>query len=143
MEAPIGTIIVWTTTSFPSGWQLCDGSNGTPDLRNKFARGASVDADLPLSGGAESHSHTLPSTSARASHDHGGSASGSCGGPSSTEWGTVGTYSATVASSGHNHSGVNVAIGGADSHSHTIGNAGSSNNLPTHIKLYFIMKISN
>ncbi|HQZ60518.1 MAG TPA: hypothetical protein PLQ39_12655, partial [Acinetobacter sp.] len=27
----------------PSGWNLCDGTNGTPDLRDKFIVGASQD----------------------------------------------------------------------------------------------------
>ena len=33
---PIGGIIMWRGTTPPSGWQLCDGSNGTPDLRGRF-----------------------------------------------------------------------------------------------------------
>lgn len=42
---PIGGIIMWSGSiaSIPSGWELCDGSNGTPDLTNKFIIGASVD----------------------------------------------------------------------------------------------------
>lgn len=36
---PQGTVVMWTGTveDIPSGWKLCDGTNGTPDLRNKFA----------------------------------------------------------------------------------------------------------
>jgi hypothetical protein len=39
---PIGTIKLWFNTyaSIPTGWQYCDGTNGTPDLRNKFVIGA-------------------------------------------------------------------------------------------------------
>ena len=34
---PVGGIIMWTGTSLPSSnWALCDGTNGTPDLRNRF-----------------------------------------------------------------------------------------------------------
>lgn len=42
IKAPIGTIVIWSgaITDIPSGWQLCDGTNGTPDLRNKFVLGA-------------------------------------------------------------------------------------------------------
>ncbi len=34
--------IMWSGTiaTIPSGWYLCNGSNGTPDLRNKFVIGA-------------------------------------------------------------------------------------------------------
>lgn len=53
---PIGTILPYTgsLSSIPSGWRLCDGSNGTPDLRNRFVMGwgsksvgSYVDAGLP------------------------------------------------------------------------------------------------
>ncbi|HEM7566966.1 TPA: tail fiber protein [Serratia marcescens] len=36
-----GMIIMFSGTSAPSGWVLCDGNNGTPDLRNKFIKAAS------------------------------------------------------------------------------------------------------
>jgi microcystin-dependent protein len=40
---PIGGIIMWSGTiaNIPTpGWALCDGSNSTPDLRNRFIVGA-------------------------------------------------------------------------------------------------------
>lgn len=39
---PFNTIAIWvgSVASIPTGWQLCDGTNGTPDLRNKFLVGA-------------------------------------------------------------------------------------------------------
>ncbi|WP_250630548.1 hypothetical protein [Rhodoflexus caldus] len=39
---PIGGIIMWSGSiaSIPAGWSLCDGSNGTPDLRDRFIVGA-------------------------------------------------------------------------------------------------------
>lgn len=37
-----GTIIMFHGTQAPSGWSLCDGTNGTPDLRDRFIIGASV-----------------------------------------------------------------------------------------------------
>jgi microcystin-dependent protein len=33
---PAGAILMWSGSSIPSGWALCDGSNGTPDLRGRF-----------------------------------------------------------------------------------------------------------
>ena len=43
---PIGCIILWsgTVSTIPSGWRLCDGTNGTPDLRDKFVIGARSDS---------------------------------------------------------------------------------------------------
>ena len=43
---PIGGVIMWwgDIASIPSGWALCDGANGTPDLRNRFVVGASSDS---------------------------------------------------------------------------------------------------
>ncbi|GAH94439.1 unnamed protein product, partial [marine sediment metagenome] len=37
-----GMILIWSgsVASIPGGWQICDGTNGTPDLRNKFIIGA-------------------------------------------------------------------------------------------------------
>ena len=43
---PVGGIIMWSGTiaSIPTGWALCNGSNGTPDLRNTFVIGAHSDS---------------------------------------------------------------------------------------------------
>ena len=35
---PRGTIVAFNSTTAPAGWTLCDGSNGSPDLRGKFIR---------------------------------------------------------------------------------------------------------
>lgn len=44
---PTGGIIIWSGTSdnIPDGWALCDGENGTPDLRGRFVLGATTEAD--------------------------------------------------------------------------------------------------
>jgi len=42
---PSGLIILWSGQNVPSGWALCDGSNGTPDLRDRFVIGAGGDHD--------------------------------------------------------------------------------------------------
>ena len=43
---PVGGIIMWSgsISNIPSGWALCNGSNGTPDLRNRFVVGAYSDS---------------------------------------------------------------------------------------------------
>jgi hypothetical protein len=67
---PVGGIILWSGTIalIPSSWQLCDGSNGTIDLRDKFVIGATqdnasvaktnVEGSLTQSGGHAFHAHT-------------------------------------------------------------------------------------
>ncbi len=54
-----GMIITWSgsVASIPTGWALCNGSNGTPDLRNKFLRGAGSTYDPGDTGGSTSHNH--------------------------------------------------------------------------------------
>ena len=37
---PSGSIIIWTGSTIPDGWAICNGENGTPDLRNRFLVGA-------------------------------------------------------------------------------------------------------
>ena len=61
---PQGAIIMWSGTlaSIPSGWALCDGSNGTPDLRNRFIYGVNSGEDPGGTGGSATipaHSHTV------------------------------------------------------------------------------------
>ena len=45
----IGMIVMWAGNPAlrPRGWEVCDGSNGTPDLRNRFAGGASSFDGVP------------------------------------------------------------------------------------------------
>lgn len=63
---PQGGIIMWSGSivSIPTGWALCDGTNGTPDLRNKFIVGAGSTYAVAATGGSTdavvvSHNHTL------------------------------------------------------------------------------------
>ena len=74
-----GMIMMWSGTiaTIPSGWLLCDGTSGTPDLRNRFIIGANADdagvakttvtGTASQSGGSKdaiipSHSHTFSGT---------------------------------------------------------------------------------
>ena len=53
-----GDIIPFAGTSAPSGWAICDGTNGTPDLRGFFLVGALSAASIGSTYGSASHSHT-------------------------------------------------------------------------------------
>lgn len=69
---PAGKIIMWSGAydNIPAGWTICDGANGTPDMRHKFVKGSSsATASLGTVG---QDSYTL-STAQLPSHDHGGS----------------------------------------------------------------------
>ena len=47
-SVPVGTVISWygQLNRLPDGWALCDGINGTPDLRGRFIVGYdSTDAE--------------------------------------------------------------------------------------------------
>lgn len=69
-SVPSGTILPWygALGSIPAGYALCNGSNGTPDLRNRFLVGAGSSYSLGNTGGANtvtlntnqipSHAHT-------------------------------------------------------------------------------------
>ena len=59
-----GMIIMWNSTvaSIPTGFVLCDGNNGTPDLRGRFVVGhhpSNGDYDVGDTGGAESVTLTV------------------------------------------------------------------------------------
>ena len=65
-----GMILLWSgsTGSIPSGFYLCNGSNGTPDLRDRFIVGAGGSYTVAQTGGSAdaivvSHTHTATSTS--------------------------------------------------------------------------------
>ena len=79
---PIGGIIMWsgtiTAAQALTGWKLCDGTNDTPDLRNKFIVGAHSGAGTgisPTAGptfnattGALSANYTPGNTGGEAAH---------------------------------------------------------------------------
>ena len=50
-----GTIILYNGTTAPSGWNLCDGTNGTPDLRGRFILGSGNGYNVGDRGGEETH----------------------------------------------------------------------------------------
>lgn len=58
-----GEVRIWSGTlaNIPSGWGLCDGEGGRPELTNRFVKGILTDTTAPntLSGGSESHIHTM------------------------------------------------------------------------------------
>lgn len=136
---PVGGILMWDNpiASRPSGCQMCNGSSGTPDLRDQFIYGAASDGDVNAAGGAETHVHANVNTGSGGAHNH----SISLGTGAAPNSAGVSGYAAgtTVSAGGHSHS-----VGGSTSneaaHSHPVGNSGSGTSLPPYLKLYFIMR---
>lgn len=64
-----GHIVLWSKAInlIPTGWQLCDGTNGTPDLRDRFVVGAGSTYAVDDTGGNIFHTHTFTSNT----HSHG------------------------------------------------------------------------
>lgn len=58
---PKGTILIWSGSAetIPANWSLCDGTNGTPDLRDKFIVGAGNNYTPNSSGSANTHTHAI------------------------------------------------------------------------------------
>ena len=77
---PRGSIVMWSNTAggtVPVGWALCDGTNGTPNLANKFIRSEATEAS---GGGADSitlaeanipqHDHNISASATLPNHAH-------------------------------------------------------------------------
>lgn len=78
---PIGGIIMWTGSVAPTGWALCNGQNGTPDLRERFIVGAGgANTTNPVDGGQNPGGYNVGEFEGSAnaivvSHSHTGSTS--------------------------------------------------------------------
>jgi len=143
---PSGGIILWSGSiaSVPAGWYLCNGSNGTPDLRDRFIVGAGSTYAVAATGGSAnaivvSHTHTATSSVTDPGHVHGN--------------GTIYPYNGTGTQVEQNQNGgpetytsfnVNTASSTTGiSVSTTVDSAGSSGtnaNLPPYYALAYIMK---
>ena len=106
---PSGIITLWSGSiaSIPGGWTLCNGSNSTPDLRDRFVVGAGTTYAVGATGGA--NTVTLDATMIPA-HTHAITASGSTGTAgahthtfSGTSSGQSATHTHAVTDSGHSH----------------------------------------
>lgn len=141
-RVPSGLIAMWSgaITSIPDGWNLCDGTNSTPDLRNMFIVGAGDAYDIGDTGGEASHTLT---TAEMPSHTHTGTTD-SAGAHTHTvpisDGPNVGGGGASRMTAGGS---INTGSAGAHTHTFTTASAGSGDaheNRPPYYALAFIMK---
>jgi hypothetical protein len=149
---PSGGIILWSgsVAAIPTGWVLCNGSNSTPDLRDKFVIGAGSTYAVGGTGGSAnaivvSHTHTatvsttsLTGTATAISETWSGY--GSTTGVFSKLFG----YNAgnTPASTDASNTG-GLSLDASHNHTTTIsteGASGNNANLPPYYALCYIMK---
>jgi len=119
---PTGIITLWSgaVSAVPVGWALCNGSSGTPDLRNRFVVGAGSSYAVGATGGADSV--TLDATMIPA-HTHSITASGTTSGHSNDH-----THSGTTSavSNDHTHTFSGTTSGQSNTHSHAVNDPGHS-----------------
>ena len=156
---PLGGIVIWSgaIVDIPDNWQICDGTNSTPDLRNRFVVGAGDTYAVTDTGGSASmdleHSHTLTSpTASDGAHTHtqanatGGSHAHSLGwnSPQAINKTIVYTFDTAVVNDGDtphthtlsgntssdgSHEHTNPTTGSDGAHTHTIADTGTDNQL--------------
>ena len=149
---PSGVITMWSGSiaSIPLGWFLCNGSNGTPDLRDRFIVGAGSTYAVGGTGGSAdatlvSHAHTVTASGtsgAAGSHSHSVNDPGhahsyqqavSSGNQKPASGGTApfdnsSTQSTTAATTGItiNGNGTGISINGVGDHTHSLSVSGST-----------------
>lgn len=170
-QIPVGLIAMWSgeSNNIPNSWALCDGNNGTPDLRDRFIVGAGSSYSVGDTGGSDtvtltaeqmpSHNHsgnvTLSglSTSSAGSHTHNFQFADDDAyifryGLNDGRWDGI------VVNDNPSYSKSPITIKSSGSHTHTIsasnatatltsnGNNQAHENRPPYYALCFIMKIA-
>ena len=149
---PLGGIIMWSGSiaTIPTGWSLCNGSNGTPDLRNKFIIGAFQDSagdsrttitgSNTKTGGTKdsivvTHSHTLTGGSVTGTFLTSASVSTSSQGRIATAPGVPTVTSVSLSTSSDSPVYTSPTVG-------STGSSGTDQNLPPYYALAFIQRTS-
>ena len=135
VTVPVGSVVMFNAAfaTIPSNWQLCDGTNGTPDMTNQFVYGTNTEGELLDSGGSAdavvvSHSHTA----SQAAHRH------------KVPTGNTSGNDDNIVDEGDNANSTNVYVD-YQQPAITVNSAGVSGvnaNIPQYIKLAFIQRMS-
>lgn len=132
---PVGGIIMFNGTfaSIPANWQLCDGTNGTPNLTDRFVYGTNTEGQLLDAGGQADaiipdHTHTITDPG----HTH-------------IVFGSLNDGSAKNTFDEGNNTNLQNNTSASSTTGITINNTGESvtdKNLPPYIKLAFIQRMT-
>lgn len=134
---PVGCILLWSgaIVAIPAGWALCNGSSGTPDLRNKFIVGAGSTYAVAATGGAVSGTPTITvgattlSTAQMPAHTH----------AADTAVFNTGAVSHALTNTHTTDNGTTSSTGGGGSHTHTA--SATIATLPPYYALAYIQKL--
>lgn len=150
-----GIIVMWSgaVDKIPTGWALCDGTNGTPNLVNRFIVGAGSSYAVGATGGSDSVTLT---TAQMPSHNHtastsvtiqsGGAHTHTVSVPAESSNLSVNNFSTDAAVRGTEK----VTTSSAGSHKHTAtasttisstGSGSAHENRPPYYALAYIMKL--
>lgn len=139
LELPIGAVLLTDAAEgdLPSGFSVCDGSGGTPDLRGRYVRCKGPSTSVGTSGGSgthghsaltASHTHTDSEPTTHTGHDHRRDTD------KPNRWDEWEQMTDTFDWESHTH-----PLGSSGSHSHSLGNVEADLG---HIKLHYVMKVA-
>lgn len=117
---PPGCILIWSgaEADIPPGYALCDGTDNTPDLRDRFVLGAGLSYAVDATGGEKSHTLTV---SEMPRHSHSVTLNGGSG---------TNLFSAGASNFSGGSASTNVSGSGA-----------AHNNMPPYYALCYIIKL--
>jgi len=143
-SVPSGCILIWSGAigSIPSGFVICDGSNGTPDLRSVMIMGAGSAYSVGQTGGTAdavvvNHTHTYSGTTSGQSntHTHNVSLPNASGGG----FAAGADFQFNVSTTNINNQDHNHTFGGTTANASS-GVSGTGQNIPPYYALAYIMK---
>jgi microcystin-dependent protein len=150
---PIGGIIMWSGTTAPPRYAICDGTNGTPNLSGKFVLSHGDGKAIGATGGAATHTLTsaeMPShTHTQAAHTHTQAAHshrfGYTTGPGTLESAPYTAFAPMSYNPGNQFSDTGSAtptVNSATPTNNPTGSGGAHNNMPPYYVLAYIQRKS-
>ena len=144
---PSGGIFLWSGSigSIPAGYVLCNGSNGTPDLRDRFIVGAGTTYAVNATGGSAdavvvSHTHTATVTDPQHRHIEGFAGVNSLASFGVTTAPSTGNINSQSGDTTINHPYTSTESTGISVANASTGVSGTNANLPPYYALCYIMK---